>query len=140
MRAIVLFFMLVSILPSAETTKKKVDGFEFFQIELNIIKKTNNERARHGLEKLTVDHQLMQQARRHAIWMAQHRVLQHGHDIVAENIAMGQTTSTEAVQDWMRSPGHRANILAQKHGKIGVAAYKAADGRIYWCQQFSPAL
>ena len=140
MRAFVLFFLLVAALPAAEVAKKKVGDFEFYQIELNIISKTNRERERFGLSKLTIDKNLMMQARRHAKWMAKNRSLRHGRDIVAENIAMGQTSSTEAVQDWMNSPGHRSNILASKHSTIGVAAYKAADGQIYWCQQFSSAL
>lgn len=137
MRTFAVIALLCTTLSAAESTKKKVGDFEFYQIELNIISKTNRERERFGLAKLTVDKKLMQQARRHANWMARNRVLRHGRDIVAENIAMGQSTSTEAVQDWMNSPGHRSNILAPKHSTIGVAAYKAADGRIYWCQQFS---
>jgi uncharacterized protein YkwD len=36
----------------------------------------------------------------------------------------------------MNSPGHRANILNPGYTKIGVAGYTAANGRVYWCQQF----
>jgi uncharacterized protein YkwD len=55
---------------------------------------------------------------------------------VAENIAMGQRSSTEAVQSWMSSPGHRANILDASYTRIGVSAYRTPDGTIFWCQQF----
>jgi uncharacterized protein YkwD len=40
------------------------------------------------------------------------------------------------VQDWMSSSGHRANILNSGHSRIGVGAYRGANGQIYWCQQF----
>ena len=36
----------------------------------------------------------------------------------------------------MNSSGHRANILSPSYSKIGVAAYTANDGTVYWCQQF----
>jgi uncharacterized protein YkwD len=78
----------------------------------------------------------MNSARRHAIWMARFGTLQHTSAAVAENIATGQGSSREAVSDWMSSTGHRANILSFGHRRIGVAAYRGRNGRIYWCQQF----
>lgn len=105
-------------------------------IESNIVRYTNTERARYGLPPLQVDPQLMASARRHAAWMARSRTLQHTSAVVAENIAMGQSTSHEAVADWMSSSGHRANILGSGYSRIGAAAYRGPDGRIYWCQQF----
>jgi uncharacterized protein YkwD len=111
-------------------------GTELLQIEQNVVTQTNAHRARFGLPPLQIDVQLMESARRHAAWMASRRTLQHGGYAVAENIAMGQSSSREAVQDWMTSPGHRANILNSVHGRIGVGAYRGLDGQIYWCQQF----
>ena len=37
-----------------------------------------------------------------------------------ENIAQGQPTPVEVVRDWLESPGHRANILNRKYGRLGV--------------------
>lgn len=105
-------------------------------VEMNIVQKTNAERARFGLPPLQIDHSLMSSARNHAQWMARNRAMQHTRANVAENIAAGQSTSTEAVGDWMRSPGHRANILNGSYRRIGVAAYRGFDGQVYWCQQF----
>lgn len=105
-------------------------------IERNIVKHTNTERARHGLPPLQVDSQLMQQTRQHAMWMATRRVMQHTSAAVAENIAAGQRSPDEVVRDWMNSPGHRSNILGSQYKRIGVAAYRGADGQVYWCQQF----
>jgi uncharacterized protein YkwD len=70
--------------------------------------------------------------------MASRRALQHTTAAVAENIAQGQATSQQAVMDWMSSSGHRANMLDASHRRIGAAAYRGADGQIYWCQQFLP--
>ena len=105
-------------------------------IEANIVSYTNQERARYGLPALTVDKELMETAREHAIWMTRNRSMVHTSRPVAENIAMGQPHSSDVVQAWMNSPGHRANILNSGHRRIGVAAFCTDDGTIFWCQQF----
>src|SRR5690606_12826485 len=108
------------------------------EVERNIVEKTNAQRARHGLPPLVVDRTLVQSARTHAAWMTNRRTLTPTSRPVAENIAMGQRTSGEAVSSWMNSSGHRANILSRGHRRIGVAAYRTPEGTIYWCQQFLP--
>lgn len=108
------------------------------EIEKKVIEKTNAERARYGLPPLVVNRSLVQSARTHAAWMTNNRSLQHTSAAVAENIAMGQRSSGEALSSWMGSSGHRANILNSGHRRIGVAAYRTPDGTIYWCQQFLP--
>lgn len=104
--------------------------------EQRVVERTNAERRRHGLRELQVDKSLMRSARRHTAWMTNARTLRHTSAAVAENIAMGQQNGHEAVNSWMNSSGHRANILSPSHTRIGVAAYTAADGTVYWCQQF----
>ncbi len=39
---------------------------------------------------------------------------------VGENIAQGQSTDYQVFNDWMNSPGHRANILSPSYTEIGV--------------------
>ncbi len=107
-------------------------------IERNIVNYTNAERARFGLPPLEVARNLLRSARGHAAWMTRSRALRHTRLPVAENIAMGQRSSREAVQSWMSSSGHRANILSRRHRHIGVAAYRTPSGTIFWCQQFGP--
>jgi uncharacterized protein YkwD len=109
---------------------------DLLAIEANIISYTNRERARYGLPPMQVCPELMDSARRHCAWMARSRRLVHTSQPVAENIATGQSSSNEVVRDWMRSSGHRANILNAGHRRIGVAAYRTPSGTIYWCQQF----
>lgn len=123
-------------LPPSEPQAKVVDGVELAAIEANIVMYTNQERARHGLPLLEVDKELMKSARDHAEWMTRNQAMVHTSRPVAENIAMGQPHSSDAVGAWMNSSGHRANILNSRHRRIGVAAFRTARGTIYWCQQF----
>ena len=98
--------------------------------------RTNAERIRNGLEPLLIDQNLINSARRQAAWMTNNQTMQHGNAGVAENIAMGQPNPASVLQSWMNSSGHRANILGG-YTKIGVAAFQAPNGTIYWCQQFT---
>jgi uncharacterized protein YkwD len=114
----------------------KVEDLALHEVEASVVELTNVERAKYGLPALEIDPELMKSARQHATWMTNNQRLVHTNQPVAENIAMGQPTSQEALRSWMNSPGHRANILNRGHGRIGVAAYRTASGVIYWCQQF----
>ena len=49
-----------------------------------------------------------------------------------ENIARGQSSASEVMKDWMKSEGHRYNILWDQYHSIGVAH---SGG--YWVQVFS---
>ena len=106
------------------------------KLDLYPIDRTNAERIKNGLEPLLIDQSLIVSARKHTAWMTNNNTLQHGAG-VAENIAMGQRNSAEVMQSWMNSSGHRANILNGSHRRIGVAAFTAPNGTIYWCQQFT---
>jgi uncharacterized protein YkwD len=123
--------------PEAKPEAAEADEeLKLLAIEENIIKYTNAQRAKYGLAALKVDRELMESARQHASWMARNQKLVHTRRQVAENIAKGQPHSLSAVGDWMRSSGHRANILNRSYHLIGAAAYRTPEGTIYWCQQF----
>ena len=136
MNTVVLLLLVSTGMLATPNGKKEAEDPELIAVERQIIERTNRERERHGLPKLAVDGRLMKSARRHTAWMARSMVLQHTSAAVGENIAQGQGSATEAVQDWMNSPGHRANILSSSYSRIGVAAYRGPDGQAYWCQQF----
>ncbi len=110
---------------AAETSP---DDLELLPIEANVISYTNAERAKYKLPPLEADKELMQSARDHCSWMTLNKILAHTRRAVAENIAMGQANSSEAVRDWMNSSGHRANILNPRHRKIGVGAFRTQNG------------
>ena len=55
-----------------------------------------------------------------------------------ENIAYGQKTPEEVVNDWMNSSGHKATLLGDYSdygNRMGVGVYKS-NGVIYWAQEF----
>ncbi len=53
-----------------------------------------------------------------------------------ENIAYGQRSASEVMEQWMNSSGHRANILNGSFTSIGIGHYKDANGVDYWTQMF----
>jgi uncharacterized protein YkwD len=121
-----------------------------------VVQLTNEIRTRNGLAPLQVHPALKRSAQWMARDMVQHDYLRHtdrlGREIdprlpefgygdyreIGENIAGGQLTPEEVVADWMRSPGHRANLLNPAFREIGVAHYDGihAHYRHYWVQDF----
>jgi len=54
---------------------------------------------------------------------------------IGENIAAGQGSAEEAVQGWLDSPGHCANIMREDFTEMGAAyAVSKPRARIYWVQ------
>lgn len=72
------------------------------------------------------------------------RIAAAGYDynVIGENIAAGFATPEAAVQAWMDSPGHRANILHPMLEEMGVGFYFLENDagqtnfRYYWTQDF----
>lgn len=58
--------------------------------------------------------------------------------MVGENIASGQTTPEAAVESWVKSPPHCANLMNPKFSEMGVAfvVNPASQMGIYWTQVF----
>jgi uncharacterized protein YkwD len=55
---------------------------------------------------------------------------------VGENLAAGQTTAAQAVQGWLDSPGHCANLMQPGFTQMGLAFavnLQSPQG-IYWAQ------
>ena len=56
----------------------------------------------------------------------------------SENIAAGQKTPEELMNNWMNSAGHKANILDSNAEKMGIALVKSSTGYgYYWVQVFT---
>jgi uncharacterized protein YkwD len=104
---------------------------------------------------LRADAQLEEVASMYAKDMAQHQYLEHtGRDgstpaqrisragyswrAVGENIAAGQGTAQDVVDDWLSSPGHCANIMNPDFVEMGsaFATNMASRPVIYWAQEF----
>jgi uncharacterized protein YkwD len=59
-----------------------------------------------------------------------------GFRTAGENIAMGQEDADTVIHTWMRSPGHRRNILSRSYTDIGCGYALTDSGRPYWCVCF----
>ena len=126
---------------------------EFTEEENALFELTNAERKRNNLPLFILDPKLMRMAREHSESMARLQQLSHtiagrsfsvrlqesGYQSMAagENIAEGQSGASEAVQDWMNSPGHRGNIMNGQYTDIGVAVAVSASGRRFYTQVFA---
>lgn len=125
-------------------------------MEAAIVAGINRERRQAGLAPLAVEERLARAARLHAANMAARRELSHTltgattstlvsrvtdvgyrYSSVAENIAYGPVSVDELVNGWMRSPGHRANILNAAYTETGVGVARSRDGVLYYCQVFA---
>jgi uncharacterized protein YkwD len=51
---------------------------------------------------------------------------------MGENLAVGQATPAEVMDRWMRSPGHRANLLASEWRRAGIGVRADDQGTLYW--------
>lgn len=54
-----------------------------------------------------------------------------------ENCFKGPNTVAMAMEGWMNSSGHRANILSSECKRVGIATYVDDNGMCYWVQMFS---
>ena len=110
----------------------------------------NAQRARQGEQPLTENLMLQRAAELHSLDMAKRRYFEHrdpdgvqpdarivhqGYPpiLVGENLAWAETfKSPPAVifSLWMKSPGHRANILEPRYREIGIGmAYQAPEAQ-----------
>jgi uncharacterized protein YkwD len=121
----------------------------------DIVASTNDARARNGLPALRTNSRLMEAARIHAEQMAAYQRAQHtisgaqyptmqsrleavgyNYSTAAENVAWNQSSAQSAVNTWMNSSGHRANILDRGLTEMGAAMARSSRGEPYWIQVF----
>ena len=53
-----------------------------------------------------------------------------------ENIHRAVASAESAMNGWMRSEGHRNNLLSERAVTIGVGFYMDENGRLFWVQVF----
>lgn len=125
-------------------------------IERRAFEQTNVVRRQHGLQPFVWDAELCRFARTHSQNMGRLRFFSHstpdGHRlrdraqnagirfvVIAENIAYNMGYDDPggfAVERWMVSPGHRANILHAGFQAMAVGTFVAPDGSVYLTQTF----
>jgi len=125
-------------------------------LEQEVLLRINRIRADHGLQPVEIDPRLQQAARVHSSDMAVSRCFQHDDcngggawsdriyasyprpARIAENITAGHAEAAAAVDAWMRSEAHRANILRPEWRGTGIAHVSLPGSPYghYWTQTF----
>jgi uncharacterized protein YkwD len=129
-----------------------------------VLATVNAARAKAGCAPLRMNSKLMAAAKSHARAMAEenffghagqdgsrfsNRIKRQGYSYrsAAENIAAGQKSAGQVVQGWLKSSGHRRNILNCQMKETGIAVVYQPDDkplrgspapyRYYWVQVFA---
>ena len=129
-----------------------------------VLAAVNGARQRAGCPALVMDPRLAAAAKGHATAMAEQnffghsgrdgnrlsgRISQQGYryGAAAENIAAGQSSVPEVVSGWLKSAGHRRNMLNCRMRDTGIAVVYQPDDkplpgsrsalRYYWVQVFA---
>jgi uncharacterized protein YkwD len=123
--------------------------------ETKILTLVNQERAAQNLYSLSWDTELHDAAHSHSVDMATNNYFSHTsqdgrtfsdriaaagyeYNTAGENIAAGYSTPEAAMNGWMNSDGHKANILNSSYCDLGVG-YAYDSGSTYghyWTQDF----
>jgi len=126
-------------------------------IERRVFEQTNLARVQHGLPALTWDPDICRMARTHSESMARLNYFSHDtpdgqhlrdraraagiftYTVLGENIAYNQgydDPGAFAVERWMASEKHRANILSTEFRAMAIGTYVAPDGSVFLTQTF----
>jgi uncharacterized protein YkwD len=106
----------------------------------------NSFRAAHGRPPLAADGSLAAMAYSHSADMARRGRLDHAGFMQhrgpggarAENVAYGCADAACAMRLWIRSSGHRRNMLRRDVSRYGLASAVSANGRRYWTLVLGP--
>ena len=119
-----------------------------------ILRLVNQERSKQGLHALSLSKDLTSIANVKAKDMMSSHYFSHNsptygspfemlqrfgvhYSSAGENIASGQRSAEQVMQDWMNSSGHRANILNKDYTLLGVGFAEGGSGGTYWVQLFT---
>jgi uncharacterized protein YkwD len=127
------------------------------EIELRAFEQTNLVRVKNGLPPFVWDNDMGRLARNHSESMSRLGYFSHvspdgkrlpdraraagirHYSVLGENIAYNQgyeDPGALAVERWMLSPKHRANILSSEFRSMAIGSYVAPDGSVYLTQTF----
>ncbi len=147
----------VTKVPSAAAATSSPSLDDANAIERRAFEQTNQARTENGLTPLAWDSELCRMARAHSEKMALQGFFSHetpeglqlkerAHSsgilhfrVIGENIAYNKGYDDPggfAVERWMISSGHRANILYSAFEASAIGSYVAADGSVYLTQVF----
>jgi Cysteine-rich secretory protein family len=154
-----IFVFAVMAMPAAcvgQATSPAQDGRGNMHAEAGqIFALANQARAQAGVGRLEWDPALADAALQHCLRMAAEGPISHQYDgepdlstrtaqagahysVIEENVAMGPSADT-IHEEWMHSPGHRANLLSTDVDRVGIAVV-AAHGGLYAVADYSRAV
>lgn len=127
---------------------------EFSSFKQEVLRLVNKERAKEGLNPLTMDAKLSSVAQIKSQEMVDYNYFNHvspvsgtpfelmkkhgiTYRIAGENIAKAYNNPEDVVKAWMNSEGHRKNIMNSRFSKLGVGVAKTSKGVCYWTQMFT---
>jgi uncharacterized YkwD family protein len=137
----------------SSTPSKPAPSQNFSEFQTKVLELVNQERAKVGLNPLTLNAKLSSVATQKSQDMADLGYFDHtsptygspfdmmkqfgvSYQSAGENIAKGQTSPEQVMNGWMNSDGHRANILNSSFTQLGVGVVKNANGQLIWTQMF----
>lgn len=145
-------FTEMMAVPTSRIDTRRPSGTGSFDQAMQVVQLINQERQKAGLRPLTVNPSLQRAAANYAAVLAWANKLSHTFGgtepgsraraagyrtkMVAENIAMGYPTARSAVSGWMKSTGHRKNILNPRYRDVGVGVQSNGKGQLYWVVNF----
>ena len=153
--AVLLIAIAAAAAAQSQSAPPLVEGGEWRGAEQEIFARVNEARTQEGLAPLEWDSALAAAALDHCRRMAVEGEIAHRYanepelvdraasagarfSLVEENIGMGPTAA-RLHAEWMKSPGHRANLLNPQVNRVGIAVI-AARGTLYAVEDFSRAV
>jgi len=155
--------LIMRFTPATNTTSAAVTPntspslAEATDIERRAFEQTNLVRVQHGLPALEWDADICRMARTHSESMSRLNYFSHDtpdglhlrdraraagilrYTVLGENIAYNQgyeDPGAFAVERWMASEKHRANILSSEFRAMAIGTYVAPDGSVFLTQTF----
>ena len=136
----------------SDAQKTETTQAEMTQAEA-VLKLVNAERAKVGVQPLTLSEKLTSIANTKAKDMADKGYFSHqsptygspfdmlkqfgvSYSYAGENIAAGQKSAEEVMNSWMNSSGHKANILNKNYTQLGVGFVRGGEYGTEWVQLF----
>ncbi|WP_058535753.1 CAP domain-containing protein [Legionella saoudiensis] len=144
-------FIALAFLSTAYANTKPQAVESETAIQNAVLMEINAYRKQHGLSPLKMENNMVREARLHSQDMATHR-MPFGHQgfgkritrlhkqikntgAGAENVAYNYKNAHIVVQQWLRSPGHKRNIVGN-YDLTGIGVIRDKHGKLYYTQLF----
>ena len=132
------------------TDNKVIVTYNYNETETQLVTLINDYRVSQGLNALQVINHISYKSQEHNEYMIDNNVVNHdyfeqrsnniiqvlGAERVGENIAYNYLTAESAMQAWLNSPGHKANVLGD-YTHLGISVTVSPEtGRKYYTNMF----